>query len=111
MPAEALVDVFAMADIFVLPSRSEAFPRVLIEAMAAGLAVVTTDAPGCRDVVEGGRYGRMARVDDASDLARQTATLLDDPGERARLAEQAGSTPGITTGTRLPPSTRPCTRN
>ena len=51
LPSRDLIDYYQAADIFVLPSLMEGLPLVLVEAMAAGLGGVTTDAPGCRDVV------------------------------------------------------------
>jgi glycosyltransferase involved in cell wall biosynthesis len=52
---EALAELYASAAIFVLPSLQENFPMVLLEAMNAGCAVVTTDHPGCLEVVGKGR--------------------------------------------------------
>lgn len=77
------------ADLFVFPSRTEGFPNAVLEAMAGGLAVVTTDVPGCRDLVRDGRTGRLVPPDDPAALARVVGALLDDRAARAALADRA----------------------
>ncbi|WBO20827.1 glycosyltransferase family 4 protein [Sphingomonas abietis] len=59
----------AGADVIVLPSYREGTSRVLLEASALGRPMITTDVPGCRDVVEDGVAGLLARVKDAGSLA------------------------------------------
>ncbi len=71
--------VYAESDIVVLPSYREGMPKVLIEAAACGLPSVTTDVPGCRDVVEHGRSGLVVPVRDGGrELAKAIETLLGD---------------------------------
>lgn len=89
VPGEELVEVYAMSDLFVFPSRVETFGRVLIEAMAAGTPVVTTDALGCRDVVEMGKWGKMVSVDDVPAMIKTIQSLADSPDAIQRLT-QAG---------------------
>jgi glycosyltransferase involved in cell wall biosynthesis len=70
----------AKADLFVLASAWEGCPIALQEAMAAGAAVVVTDAPGgMKDVVESGKYGRMVPTGDPDALATEILYLLDRP--------------------------------
>jgi glycosyltransferase involved in cell wall biosynthesis len=75
--------VMAKACLVVLPSYREGLPKVLVEAAAAGRAIVTTDAPGCRDVVVQGRNGLLVPIRDAVSLADAMYELLKD---RNRLA-------------------------
>ncbi len=72
---EILVDAILM----VLPSFREGLPRSLIEAAAAGLPIVTTDVPGCREVVDHGVTGFLVPVRDSVALAEALAKLLNDP--------------------------------
>ncbi len=89
MPSDELIGLYKSADIFAFPSLLETFGRVIIEAMAAGVPVVTTDAPGCKDVVPDGRVGMIAKAGDASEFANHLYKLTRDAGLRRRLT-QAG---------------------
>ncbi len=74
------------ADCVVLPSYREGTPRSLLEAAAMGRPIITTDATGCREVVEDGVNGYLCRIKDATDLANkmaQMAVLL--PIERVEM--------------------------
>lgn len=72
-------------DIAVLPSYREGIPKSLIEAAACGLPIVTTDMPGCRDVVDHGVNGLLVPSKDALALAEAIRFLYDRPDERARM--------------------------
>ena len=81
------------ASVFVLPSRFEGMPNALLEAMAAGLAVVVTDAsPGPLEVVKHGVNGLVVPSDDPSALAAALDQLAADPGLRERLGVAARDT-------------------
>lgn len=85
LPPDELVALYQAADIFVLPSITETFGIVLVEAMAAGLPVLTTDAPGCRDIVRDGRDGLMVPPNDPAALSASMERFLIDPGLLADL--------------------------
>ncbi len=89
LPSDGLVALYRTADAFVFPSRLETFGIVLVEAMAAGLPVITTDAPGCRDVVRAGIDGLSVTPDDPSGLATAMRCIHDDENLRTRLANAA----------------------
>lgn len=76
-------DLLAAADLFVLPSRSEAFPNGAIEAMAAGLPVVASDVGGLRDLIAHGRTGLLVPPADPEALAAAIGALVAGP-DRAR---------------------------
>lgn len=76
-------------DLFVLPSRSEAFPNALIEAMATALPVVATRVGGIPEVVRDGVNGRLVPPDDAAALSAAVISLFDDPAQAAALGQAA----------------------
>lgn len=86
----------AAAHVYVLPSYREGMPRTVLEAMATGRPIITTDAPGCRETVVSGRNGALVPVGDAQALfaemlrfAALPETELRRMGEESRrLAEQ-----------------------
>lgn len=80
--------VMQAADVFVLPSRWEGLPLVLLEAMAAGTAVVGSDIAGIGEVVTHEEHGLLCPVDDPAALAA-AITRLADPAERDRLRTAA----------------------
>ncbi len=63
----------------------EGVPKVLLEACAAARAIVTTDIPGCRDVVRAGENGLLVPPQDVAALAAAIRQLLEDPELRARM--------------------------
>jgi glycosyltransferase involved in cell wall biosynthesis len=80
----------AGAAAFVLTSRWEGFGNVLVEAMAIGTPVISTDCPsGPREILRGGRYGPLIPVGDDESLAEALNRTLDAPPNRALLQEAA----------------------
>lgn len=78
------------ADVFVLPSKFEGFPNVLLEAMGIGAATVATDClSGPRELTEDGQVGILVAVDDASALSRALTRLITNSEARQRLGEAA----------------------
>ena len=82
--------LLAAADAFALPTYyREGLPRVLLEAAAMRVPIVTTPVPGCREVVQDGVTGLVVPPRDARALAAALRRLLDDSALRARLAAAA----------------------
>jgi glycosyltransferase involved in cell wall biosynthesis/peptidoglycan/xylan/chitin deacetylase (PgdA/CDA1 family) len=82
-------EILAASDVFVLPSYGEGIPRALMEAGSMGLPSVTTDVPGCRDVVEDDRNGILVPPRDAEALTEALRSLIADPERRRRLGTEA----------------------
>ena len=84
-----LADVYASADICVLPSKTETCGLVALEAMASGLAVIAADAGGFRESIRHGRSGLLVAPDDVTGFAAEILTLVMTPHRRAELGEGA----------------------
>lgn len=81
--------LYQQADLFVLSSRAEALPNVILEAMAAGLPVVATRVGGVPEAVMPEATGLLVASGDDAGLAAALGRLLDDPEERRALGRQA----------------------
>ena len=79
----------AQCNVFVLPSYREGTPKTNLEAMASGRAVITTNAPGCKETVTDGENGYLVPVRDIDVLAEKMAYLVQNPELAARMG-QAG---------------------
>jgi len=85
LPSDKLLRLYKAADIYVFPSLLEGMPTILPEAMAAGLGIVTTDAPGCREVVKHEYNGLQAKAGDPQSLAGELTRLLEDKNLQEKL--------------------------
>lgn len=83
---QRLANFYGMCDVFVLPSRTDCFASVQVEAMLAGTPVVATNIPGGREAVRRTGMGLLVSPHDPAALADGLATVLSDPGsyERSR---------------------------
>ncbi len=75
--------------VYVLPSYREGTPRTVLEAMAMGRAIVTTDAPGCRETVVHGENGFLVPVQDAEALAQAMRRFIDEPDLQQRMGARS----------------------
>ena len=79
----------AEASVFVLPSYREGTPRSVLEAMAMGRPIITTDVAGCRETVVHGTNGLLVPVKDAVALAEAMEELADRPDVRAEMGRES----------------------
>ena len=79
--------IYAATDVFLLTSANEGTPVALIEAMASGVAGVSTDVGGVGDVISSESVGLLAPAGNVEGLARAVATLLADTSRRAAMGE------------------------
>ena len=86
-----LETIYGATDVFVLTSRNEGTPVALIEAMAAGVAPVSTDVGGVRDVITSPALGSLVPFGDAAALARAVSALADAPAVRQDMGRAARS--------------------
>ena len=77
--------VISMSHIVCLPSYREGLPKILIEAASSGRPIVTTDVPGCREVVTDGENGYLVPPKDPESLKNALLKLINDPDERERM--------------------------
>jgi glycosyltransferase involved in cell wall biosynthesis len=88
-PNPETLERMSRASIFVLPSRCEGLPRVIIEAMACGLPLVGSDAGGIPHLIRDGDNGFVVPMNDAAALEAALRRLLADPDLRQRMGERS----------------------
>lgn len=90
-PVDNVKDRIKDASIFVLPSKQEGMPNALIEAMALGIACISTDCPcgGPADLIEHDVNGILIPVDDSAQLKQQLCRLMEDEKLREELGAEA----------------------
>jgi len=81
----------ALADcsVYVLPSYREGMPRTVLEAMATGRAIITTDVPGCRETVREGDNGLLVPARSPAALAEAMGQLLESPAKVAGMGRRS----------------------
>ena len=84
-----LEDYYRTADLFILPSKNEGLPNVVLEAMACGLPCVVTRISGTDDLINHGESGMLFEVNDDSSFVSAIAPLLSDPQRRKFMGEAA----------------------
>ena len=87
---EALRDLYAQSSVFILPTREDCFGLVTLEAMCAGLPVISSKyADGARDLVEDGITGFIVDPYDPEQLSKVISSLINDP-EKTKIMGRAG---------------------
>lgn len=81
--------LYAASDVVILPSWREGLSRSLVEAAAMERPIITTDVPGCSDVVEHGRSGLLVPIHDARGLELAIRLLLKNPDLARRFGKAA----------------------
>jgi glycosyltransferase involved in cell wall biosynthesis len=89
---EDMPALLSQVDVAILPSYREGVPRSLLEAAACGLPIITTDVPGCREVVRNGINGLLIPPRDAFALAAAIRFMHAHPEERVRMGAEARRT-------------------
>lgn len=87
-----LVDVrppIAASTVYVLPSYREGTPRTVLEAMAMGRPIITTDAPGCRETVSDGDNGFLVPVQSVDALVEAMLKFIEDPTLASRMGKRS----------------------
>jgi glycosyltransferase involved in cell wall biosynthesis len=89
LPPDAMPSLYRAADAFVLASRNEGLSNAVLEAMATGLPVVTTDVGGHGEVIDDGVSGRLVPAGDGGQLSSALAAVMFDPAAAERLGRAA----------------------
>ena len=82
-------EILAISDIFVLPTLGEGMSNAIMEAMASGLPVITTDIPENSELIENGKTGILVPIKDSPSLAKAIEDLLGDGQRRKNLGENS----------------------
>jgi N-acetyl-alpha-D-glucosaminyl L-malate synthase BshA len=86
---ESTEELLAMSDLLLLPSESESFGLVALEAMSCGLPVIASRRGGLPEVVADGTTGLLFEPDDVAAMAEAALSLLADPARARSMGEQA----------------------
>lgn len=88
---EPWLDLYRMADVFVMPSRAEALGHVFVEAMAVGLPVIACRLPATSEMVVHGKTGFLTEVGDREDLARHLGFLIENSELRRSMGVEGAA--------------------
>lgn len=87
VPNENVPEYMISSDIFVLPSLSEGFPNVILEAMASGLPIICTEVGGMREIIKEGENGFMVSTKNIEELSEKVLMLLQDDELRKNISK------------------------
>lgn len=86
---DTVADYYKQCSVYVLPSYREGTPRTVLEAMAMGRAIITTDAPGCRETVQNNENGFLVPVKDSGALAEKMEYFIENPDAVKTMGEKS----------------------
>jgi glycosyltransferase involved in cell wall biosynthesis len=84
-----ITELYCALNIFVSASHSESFGLAIVEAMAAGAAIVATETEGAREIIQDGETGRLVPIGDAEQMAQAIVSLINDRETRQQMADAA----------------------
>ncbi len=84
-----VISYYRQCSVYVLPSYREGTPRTVLEAMAMGRPIITTDTQGCRETVINGKNGFLVPVKDSSALADKVEWFIHHPEEIAKMGQKS----------------------
>lgn len=88
-PKDDVRPTLAEASVYVLPSYREGTPRSVLEAMAMGRPILTTDVPGCRETVRHERNGLLVPARNVAALQAAMVRMIENPGEREAMGRES----------------------
>ena len=88
IPNEQITELYASADVFVHPTYTEGFPRVLIEAMAAGLPIISTDAGGTKELMGDLQAHYIVSKDQPAEFTHKVLELFNHPEQWQALSQE-----------------------
>jgi len=88
VPKDDLIQLYLLSDVFAFPTDRELFPLVLLEAMAAGLPIISTDRPYIREILQDGKAGILVKRE-RREFEEGIIALLNDDNLRNRLSKEA----------------------
>ena len=77
------------ADVFILPSLSEGRPNTVLEALASGTAIIATDIPGTREIIENNKNGILIEPKNSLDIVRSVISLIENKKLLEKLRKQS----------------------
>ena len=92
IPYSLMPKVYRTADIFILPSYSEGMPKVVLEALASRLCVITTNVEGNKDLIQNNYNGILIRPKSVSEITASLLKVIEDKNFREKLALNAWKT-------------------
>ena len=84
IPNEEIYQYYAIADVFIMPSEEEGFPRVLLETMAMGVPFVSSDAGGVKEIVPPEFLNYVVKIGDTKTFSLKIKELLNLPQEKLK---------------------------